>query len=169
MEDVYKTNPIIGKKSGLISYKLTMDKPPTVDRFDGDRITLTIDLKTKIRLLSLIQINMNSKAKLIVAIQSDETSKKLEAKLIESKLKMESAEHRNPILIQLSVLYYRLLTSLIDNRLAHHYEELALSSNLYSFALPELEEENLSPIPLDIAKITSKTVMYQLFSLTSWD
>ncbi len=155
LEDVYRTNPIIGKRGGLISYKMTLDKSPTVDRFDEDRITFTIDLKINIRILSLIPINMNSKANLIVSIQSDETSKRLEAKLIESKLKMESVERRNPVLRQLSVQYYNLLTFLIDNRLARHYEELALSSNLYSFALPELGEENLSPIPLDIAKITS--------------
>jgi len=156
LEDIYKTKPTVAsKKSGLYSYELKLDKPPTVDRFNEDRITFTIDLNTKIYLLGLLHINMDSKANLIVSIQSDKASKKLEAKLLESKLTTEPGEHGNIAMSQLSRLYYSILNLLIGSRLAHHYEKLALSPSLYSFALPELEKENLTPIQIDIANITA--------------
>jgi hypothetical protein len=68
---------------------------------------------------------------------------------------MKPGEHWNIVSKQLSRLYYSLLNQLIGSRLAHHYEKLALSPSLYSFTLPELEKEDLSPIQVDIANITA--------------
>ena len=155
LEDMYKANPVIAKKNGLFSYVLTLDKPPTVDRFDVNQIKFTIDLNIKIRLLGFISVRMDSRADIVVALRSNEVSKKLEAKLLESKLTTEPGDHAHSVVRQISMFYYRILTYLIDNRFAHHYEDLALSSNLYSFTLPELQQENLGPISVDIAKITS--------------
>ncbi len=156
LEDAYITNPTIAtRKTGLYSYELKLDKPPTVDRFNENRIAFTIDLNIKIHLLHLISINMDSTAHLLVSIQSNKTSKKLDADILESKLTMKPGEHWNIVSKQLSRLYYSLLNQLIGSRLAHHYEKLALSPSLYSFTLPELEKEDLSPIQVDIANITA--------------
>ena len=156
LEGVYKTNPTVAsKKKRLYSYELKLDKPPTVDRFYKDHITFTIDLNTKIHLLGFVHINMDSKANLIVSIQSDETSKKLEAKLLESKLTTEPRKYGNIVMRQFSSFYYNILNILLDSRLEHHYEKLALSPSLYSFALPELEKESIPPIQIDIADITA--------------
>jgi hypothetical protein len=156
LDEIYKTNSIIASnKKGLYSYELKLDKAPIVDHFKENRIAFTIDLNTKIHLLRIININMDSVAHLLVSIQSDKTSKKLVAKLLESKLTKEPRKNENIVMRQFSRLYYNLLNLLIDSRLAHHYEKLALSPSLYSFTLPELEKENLSPIQIDIADITA--------------
>jgi hypothetical protein len=156
LEDIYKTNPIIAtKKRGLYSYELKLDKTPTVDHFTGNCVDFTIELNAKIKLLSLISINMDSIAHLLVSIQSDKASKKLEAKILESKLTMKPRKYGNLIMSQFQKLYYRLLNLIIDSRLAHHYEKIALSPSLYSFTLPELEKENLSSIQVSISDITA--------------
>jgi hypothetical protein len=156
LEDIYKTNPMIAtKKGGLYSYELKLNKSATVDHFKDNCLAFTIDLNAKIQLLSLINIKMDSLAHLIVSIQSDKVSKKLEAKIQESKLTIKPRKYRNLVMSQFLRVYYSLLNLIIDSRLAHHYEKIALSPSLYSFTLPELEKENLSAIQLEIASITA--------------
>ncbi len=156
LEDAYNMNPTIAtRKTGLYSYVLKLDKPPTVDRFNENHIAFTVELNIIIHILSLISLNMDSTAHLLVSIQSHKASKKLDADILESKLTMKPREHGNIISKQLSRLYYSLLNLIIDSRLAHHYEKLVLSPSLYSFTLPELEKEDLSPIQVDVANITA--------------
>jgi hypothetical protein len=68
---------------------------------------------------------------------------------------MKPRKYGNLVISQFLRFYYRLLNLIIDSRLAHHYEKIALSPSLYSFTVPELEKENFSPIQIGITDITA--------------
>ena len=151
---IFKINTeLAGKKGKVLSYSLTLRKPPVVESFIENRIEFFFELRSEFSLFNYLKFNLSPAVDLTVSLVYLKSEKRLQAKLIGS--------HFNPIPSDgktrggLEKVFYRFADTIFGSRLAHHYEKILLPTNLYAFTLPEIPSEGIKTIDVDVVNIAA--------------
>ncbi len=154
LSKIFKINTELASKKGkVLSYSLTLKKPPIVESFIENQIEFYCELRSDFSLFNYLKFNLSPAANLIVSLKYLKNEKRMQAKLVGSHLNPTPSDGKKPGILEKA--FYRLADIIFGSRLAHHYEKIALPSNLYAFTLPEIHSEGLQPIDLDVVNITA--------------
>jgi hypothetical protein len=152
--DLFKTNVELAKKTGkILSYSLTLKKPPVVESFIKNQIEFNCELRSDFSIFNYLKFSVSPAANLIVSINYLKNEKKIQAKLVRSHLSPASSDVKK--LGILGKVFYRLVDQLFGSRLSQQYEKIALPSNLYAFTLPEMPSDGVQPLDVDVVNITA--------------
>ena len=93
LSDLFKTNVELAKKTGkILSYSLTLKKPPIVESFIENQIKFNCELRSDFSIFNYLKFSLFPAANLIVSLKYLKNEKKIQAKLVRSHLSPASLD-----------------------------------------------------------------------------